>query len=66
MIKCLRRTECLPAVVVRCITVDDAGTIPNLWVQRKPEHDDGESEIAQSVAFYDSSSADLSTRKKCE
>lgn len=38
----------LPAVVVLRITVDAAGTITNMWVQRKPEHDDGESEIAMA------------------
>lgn len=38
----------LPAVVVLRISVDEAGQIIDIWVQRKPSHDDGESEIAMA------------------
>ncbi len=38
----------VPAVVVLRITVDETGAITNMWVQRKPGHDEGESEIAMA------------------
>ena len=41
----------LPAVVVLRITVDAAGRIRDMWVQRPPSHDDGESEIAMAAMY---------------
>ena len=41
----------LPAIVVLRITVDKAGRIRDMWVQRKPSHDEGESELAMAAMY---------------
>lgn len=38
----------LPAVVVLRITVDETGALRDMFVQRPPSHDEGESEIAMA------------------